>query len=526
MFFRFKSVVRATLPRVSLILIALTGSIRSAADAAPRYVFFFLGDGMATVQIQAAEAYVTVRNGGTHDLADNMLDKDNWLGFRRFQSHGSATTFAGNRLITGSAAAATAFACGTKTGIGFIAMTDAPDYQPLKSLAHLAREQGRKIGVVSSVSIDHATPAAYYASVYARDNYRTIAVQLAASGYNFFAGGGFREPVDGEEPDHEGVAHYPYSEYLGVDFDAANPATVDQVLERAGYARLRTRREIMALQKQARDQVICTAPWLQNSGAMPYRLDQDNVEADQVVTLAEFTEVAIASLQDDPEGFFLMVEGGKIDWACHANDAMAAIADTLAFDQAVAVAVDFYRQHPDDTLIVVTGDHECGGMTIGYANTGYDTAFNMLRKQTVSFQFFDDEIWKPYAETHADTPDVDEDFRNIMLKYFGLDYDGLDAFEKKRLEAAFDKALRDVSSNPSEEDTRLYRAYNPVSVTLTHLLNERAGVAWTSFSHTGVPVPVFALGRGSDRFAGFYDNTDIARKMGEIMGVGPLPVSR
>jgi alkaline phosphatase len=118
------------------------------------------------------------------------------------------------------------------------------------------------------------------------------------------------------------------------------------------------------------------------------------------LSLADMTEVAIASLltrkkdnkrggwgkKDD--GFFLMVEGGKIDWACHANDAMATIGDTLAFDDAVGVALEFYKTHPSQTLIVVTGDHETGGMTVGHATTGYNAYYDRLLGQKMSYEAF------------------------------------------------------------------------------------------------------------------------------------------
>jgi len=112
------------------------------------------------------------------------------------------------------------------------------------------------------------------------------------------------------------------------------------------------------------------------SYSMPYEIDR---AADNLF-LADYTAEGIR-LMNNPRGFFMMIEGGKIDWACHANDAMAAIQDTIAFDDAVAVAVDFMNEHPRRTLIVVTGDHECGGMTLGFAGTNYDTYFEVLNGQ-------------------------------------------------------------------------------------------------------------------------------------------------
>ena len=100
-------------------------------------------------------------------------------------------------------------------------------------------------------------------------------------------------------------------------------------------------------------------------------------------------QAGINVLDNDDEGFFLMTEGGKIDWSCHANDAMTSIMDTIALSDAVQVAIDFAAEHPEETLIIVTADHETGGMTIGFATTAYDTHFNYLQNQTISFTQFD-----------------------------------------------------------------------------------------------------------------------------------------
>ena len=117
---------------------------------------------------------------------------------------------------------------------------------------------------------------------------------------------------------------------------------------------------------------------------MAYDLDR----TDGQWALADYVDKGI-ELLDNEKGFFMMVEGGKIDWACHANDAMASIKDTIALSNAVDEAVEFYNEHPDETLIIVTGDHETGGLTIGYAGTNYDLYFNNLSNQKISFSKFD-----------------------------------------------------------------------------------------------------------------------------------------
>ncbi|MDZ7598765.1 MAG: alkaline phosphatase [Desulfobacterales bacterium] len=215
-----------------------------------------------------------------------------------------------------------------------------------------------------------------------------IATQMAETGYEFFGGGGLASPTGPKQ-----------------DGDTGN--NVWDLLAANGYEVRNTRESILALKDAPRDKVVCINPWLPDSAAMPYAIDRPA----ENLSLAEMTEVAIANLYDGRrgrgrgrggnEGFFIMVEGGKIDWACHANDAMAAIGDMLDFDNAVGVALEFYKKHPLETLIVVTGDHETGGMTIGHATTAYKAYYERLLGQTNSFQYFGANQWAEHKSCLA-----------------------------------------------------------------------------------------------------------------------------
>jgi alkaline phosphatase len=150
-----------------------------------------------------------------------------------------------------------------------------------------------------------------------------------------------------------------------------------------GFTVARGATELAAISPGTR--TIAIDPYLDDSQALYYEIDR--VHDPETLTLAEYTAEAIRLL-DNPHGFFMMIEGGKIDWACHANDARTAIDETLAFDKAVAETLAFYEQHPDDTLIVVTGDHETGGLSIGWAGTRYNSFWSVLENQTVSWFAF------------------------------------------------------------------------------------------------------------------------------------------
>jgi len=475
------------------------------ATGGAKYVFFFLGDGMSSSQIQITEAYITVQNGGSAKNPADLMRPENRLEMSKLPVVGIQTTFDDGALMTDSASAGTAFACGVKTGSGIIGRSR--DFtRDFKSVAQLAREQGKWVGILSSVPLNHATPASYYASTNSRNNYNEIGVQMADTGYEFFGGGGI--------------------------LNSAAPVNVFARLAANGYTVKNNRADILALKAAPQQKVVCINPTLDGSQAMPYEIDRPAAN----VSLEEMTEVAIECLKGAPNGFFIMVEGGKIDWACHANDAKAAIGDMIDFDNAVAVALEFYRQFPNDTLIIVTGDHETGGMSVGHATTAYTEYIDRLTPQTKSYEAFQANEWAAHKTAYAAGYDwtknnlgsADADavaFKSLLVSVFGMNYDDLNTDQKIKLEDAYDKSMSGNNDNTADENKLLYGGYEPVVVTITHILNERASVGWTSYSHTGQPVPLFAIGFEAHRFAGFYDNTDIAKRIAQVLRIPQtLPV--
>ena len=497
---------------LSITLVLIMAGL-AGADS-PKYVFFFLGDGMSNSQIQVTEAYLTTRNGGSAMKAEDLLRSENRLNMSKMPVQGMQTTYDSFALMTDSASAATAFACGIKTMSGTVNMDNTKTHS-YKSVAQLAHEKGRKVGIVTSVSLDHATPAAYYASVPTRDYMNNIASQMAVSGFEFFGGGGLVSP---NGPKTNG--------------DTSN--NVGNLLIANGYTGRWARDTIMALKTEPVSKVICVNPWLQDASAMPYAIDRPATN----VSLAEMTEVAIANLyklNNNGKGFFLMVEGGKVDWACHANDAMATIGDMLDFDNAVGAAMTFYVTHPEETLIIVTGDHETGGMTVGHATTGYKAYYEQLLNQKNSFTYFAQNQWAAHKAAYSagyDWTPSDNLAKNaamvkLMNDAFGLDWSKLNAYQKLKLEDAYDKSMCGTNKNSTDENQLLYGSYEPIIVTITHILNELASIGWTSYSHTGVPVPVFAMGVGEEQFSGFYDNTDTAKRIAIALGIQQeLPVEK
>lgn len=238
----------------------------------------------------------------------------------------------------------------------------------------------------------------------------------------------------------------------------------------------------------------------------------------------------------------MMCEGGKIDWACHANDAAAAITDTKAMDDAVGKAVEFYNEHPDETLILVTGDHETGGLSMGFAGTDYDTFLANMANQKISYAKFDEDYVAGYKENKTDFDTVMKD----VTELFGLQApqgetestnkaDSKDKhpesedtgslvmtdYEYNKLKAAYEETMSRTGEEEefSQEEYLLYGSYEPLTVTITHILNNKSGINFSSYAHTGLPVEVFAMGAGQEDFSGYYDNTDIFNKMAALTGV-------
>ena len=323
-------------------LLALIPILSTAQEQKAKYVFYFIGDGMGFNHVSLAEYWL----GYTQGVFDSRP-----LSFSQFPVLGWAVTHSESNLITDSAAAGTALSTGTKTKNGMLGT--APDSTALKSIAYKIHDAGYRVGISSTVGINHATPGAFYGHSASRSDYYSIASEIPSTGFEFFAGGGAIESngEDGDETSvYEAIEDSGYVIAEGMD-DFADKK------DEAG--------KMMLLQKNGRMKT-----------ELPYAIDMKDTD----MTQADLVSASIDFLYDeDCPGFFIMSEGGKIDWASHGNDTKAVILETLSLSDAVAEAVEFYNAHPDETLIIVTADHETGGLTLSWEK-GYDLLFDKLEE--------------------------------------------------------------------------------------------------------------------------------------------------
>jgi len=449
----------------------------AVAAPSPKYVFLFIGDGMSTPQRMIAEEFARKTTG--EGLAMNAMP---------YQS--TARTRSADSLITDSAAAATAIACGAKADNGAIGV--APDGARLESVAEFAKARGRKVGVMTTVTITHATPAGFYAHRRSRSDMSGIVQDLLDSKFDFFAGGG---PV----------------------CDTVGTKNVFEAAKDAGYRVARSREGFAALNPG------CGKVWgVLSENYLEHAIDL----APEQPTLADMVGKAVELLEDAPKGFFIMAEGGLVDYGAHANDAATSLRDVLALDQAVKIACAFQKRHPDETLVVTTGDHETGGMTMGFAGTGYNLYIQLLARQKVSSEKFSERVGEAIRKNPKITfgdirPWLERDFGFVFDKTaVKTDDDQLMLLSKREIDdlrSAFASDVEFVLGDQKETTEHDVARRRRFAATAKRILSSHAGVGWSTGDHTALPVMTTAIGCGAETITGFLENSDISRKLKELM---------
>lgn len=466
--------------RLSIILLMFLFALTLSAQGKAKYVFYFIGDGMGVNQVNAAETYLGALQGRIGILP---------LCFPSFPYSAFVNTQSATNGVTDSAAGGTALACGQKTKNGTLGMLKDLTTS-VSSIADWARNSGAAVGITTSVAIDHATPAAFYAHVKERHEQYTIGRQLVESANDFYAGSDFTIPTDPEYPNGLTL----YEEACSKGFTISR-----------GYADYQKRaanaKKMILLQSEEASKA--------DRYSIPYALDRKDGD----LTLTDITRAGIDFLmkkQGEKNGFFMMIEGGKIDWACHAND-LAFISELIDMDNAVKVAYDFYKQHPDETLIIVTADHETGGIVLSRGL--YEINLAAVGNQRITIEKLGKELHKMH-DVKGDKL-VWDDVKTFLAENFGFwDKISLTDEQTQRLESSFKK----IMDGTSKDQRTLYQNDDELAVTVRSIMSECAQVGWHVTSHSNGYVPCFAIGVGADQIHGRIDNTEIPKIVAKATG--------
>lgn len=450
---------------------AVAGALnRAPAGRQPRRIIFCVSDGMSMGVPSMAEPFSRiVRSGrGTH-LAEMLASNQTTLGFFDTSSLSS--------LVTDSAAASSAWGSGSRVANAAINML--PDGTKLEPIMKLARKPGRAMGLVTTTTITHATPAGFASVTPNRDievdiapQYKDVVDVLMGGGLRFF------------EKDMRGDGRDVLAEYKA-----------------AGYTVVDSRDALMAAPTKGK------VLGLFSKSHVPYTVDQlasTELRA-SVPTLAEMTRAALDNLARAPEGFLLQVEGGRVDHAAHANDIAALLHDQLAFDDAVGVALEFAAAH-DDTLVIVTTDHGnanpgLNGMGNEYADS--DGCFARIATITRSLAPVRDDI-----VTLAGTGKVptNAQVREVVQATLAIEINDAEA-------AAIAGTMAMPPAVPIE---RLKKGFTN---TMGAVLSNYLGVAWIGSNHTQDHALVAAIGPGQERWHGLRPNNDAFGLMAEAFGI-------
>lgn len=448
-----------------LLLVAL------AVNAEVKYIFYFIGDGMGDNQVLLAEMYRSALQGEPLGRVQTLMTT--------FPYSGQASTYSKTNGITDSAAAGTCLATGTKTRNGMLGMDQ--DSARITTIAEELKAQGWGIGIMTTVAIDHATPGAFYAHVPNRNKYYRIGKQLAESNFDFFGGAGFHHP-QGKHDDKK--------------------TNLYRHAEEAGYTIAHGYEEGLAISNERLADKMILVQKDDDQGAkhgsnLPYAIDRK--EGD--LTLAQIVSTAIPFLEARHERFFMMVEGGMIDYACHGDDAATAIGEVWDMDEAMRVAYDFYLAHPDETLIVVTADHETGGLALG--NSDYTLHLDLLQNQKCSAWVLSDmftQLFKDNKKPSWET--VKALYRENLGFWENVE---ITAEEEAKLQELYKKACK----GKAKDAKNMYKSVNALGAAGISLLNKKAHVGWTTRAHSAHAVPIFAIGANAQFFTGWHDNTDL-----------------
>ncbi len=487
-------------------------------------IIFMIGDGMGVNQVSQAIMYRQMRQTMAPELNLEKLTKG---------ANGLMTTYTFDDIVTDSASAATAMACGQKVLSEVMGIT--PDGYPCETILEKAAKLGKGTGLVSTTRLTHATPGAFASHQVSRHMENDIAIDhIEKHNIDVFLDGGmqFLTPQYKDPATKTAFKMSDLPECAGID------ASID------GSSKREDQKNLVDVAKQKGYKFACTNQQLSQINTSEANLKVLGVfsnsvfpmiqERRQIATippLATMTDKALEILDKKPEGFFLMVEGGLIDYAGHDNDPGAMLQETLDFDAAIGVAMEYVQKHPD-TLLVVTADHETGGFGFSYAkqekvetilpsslvhsekyNFAPHERYDLLMKQQKSFRAMVQPITKKlYPEKDKGAPiamvDAVKMLKEDLTKnsvYQLTDEDIKTALTRKPNAKDFETC-----------DFKDFYVYDPLHAdAIGRAVAKQTSTVWATGTHTAAPVMVFAFGpeKYANLVEGLIDNTDIGKIM-------------
>lgn len=441
----------------------------TSAAARPKNIIILFADGVAPVQWEFGR-YTSRALRNTPLATTDIVFREGVLGLLSTASHDS--------MVTDSAAAASAMSIGVKVNNGAVSMP--PDGSSPRTVMQAAKAAGKRFGLVTTAEIHDATPAAFSVNAKNRRDGQAIVDQYFALESDVLIGGGRDYFMPKGTPGGKRAD--------GRDMVAA--------FAQKGYHIARTPEEL----RSAGGKRLLA---LFADGDMSFELDRDAAKEPSTAVMARAALDVLS--RDNPNGFVLLVENENTDTAGHHNDIAALMRALWAFDDAVKVALEFQRRAPSETLIVVAGDHETGGLSVTYAQRDlsgpgakvriYPTVkeLQMVQSITLSLAVLD--------QTLGRTP-KGEELDQLVAKHlpgFNLDADLREAILKRV---------------PLE---RNQMGYGPVRAALSRMVSRQTGFYWGTTGHTTEPVAVGALGPGAQLFRGYQDNTEFARHLHRLI---------
>ena len=466
--------MKTTLRNLFLAVITFLVISASAFGAKqPKYVFYLIGDGMGVNEVFGTQIYNKATGLGPEQL-----------NFTQFPVLTLVTTHSATSLVTDSAAGGTALSTGVKTYND--AMGVDINKAPISNIAEWAKAAGFGTGVATSVGVNHATPAAFYAHAASRNEYEKIAMQLIESKMDFAAGAGFLNEV--RKTGHD-------SAYL------------EEQAKAAGISILRGSELKNAASHKER--VICFSA-NPKENELQYAIDRRPGDT----TLSDFVQAGIDNLYAKyaKKGFFFMIEGGKIDYAGHNNDGAADFQEVNDFAAAIDLVLAFYNQHPDETLIVITADHETGGLMLGAGQYAMDP--ERLAAQKKSEVVLNDMFKAFVGNDRRNIPSWDA-MKGWLKVNLGLwDTVRVDAKTERALWESYEKSVAPGGS----QIVTLYSASTQVVSDAIEYLNKAAAYSWAHGAHSGSPVGLYVKGAGANSFLECHDNTQIPVIIAKLAG--------